>query len=166
MRYFLLLLALVGCSTTAFAQTPVPAGPTAAAQLAVSAPDTAAAIHRLFAAKRKRQVIITVATLGAAVGAGAVVLSSNQQTGGGGGGGYGILTSSGPLLDNRATGVLAIGVLMLPVALVEAVLFGGWSEKQEQQTLTGWQQRTESRFLKRRLKPKYFGPPPAASLYP
>jgi hypothetical protein len=51
---------------------------------------------------------------------------------------------------------------MLPVALVEAILFGGWNEKQEQQTLTGWQQRTESRFLKRRLKPKYFAAPPVA----
>jgi hypothetical protein len=106
-------------------------------------------------------MIISVTTLGAAAGAGAVVLSSNQQASGGGGG-YGILTSSGPLLDNRATGILAIGVLMLPVALVEAVLFGGWSEKQEQQTLAGWRQHTEARFLKRRLKPKYFVTLPAA----
>jgi hypothetical protein len=50
---------------------------------------------------------------------------------------------------------------MLPVALVEAMLFDGWNEKQEQQTLTGWRQHTESWFLKRRLQPKYFAVPPA-----
>ena len=122
-----------------------------------------AAIHRLFAAKRKRQVIISGATFGAAVGAVAVVVAtSNQQPSGGGGGGFGILTTSGPILDNQAVAVVGIGIIMVPVVLIEAILFGGWNKKQEQQTIEAWQQHKEARFLKRKLKPKYFVAPPPA----
>jgi hypothetical protein len=149
MRYLLLLLILLLAASSAEAQripTPVLRDSLPALQ---PVPDTAAAIHRLFAAKRKRQVIV-----------GAVVATSNQQPSGGGGGGFGILTNTGPILDGPGMSVLAVGVIMFPVVLLEAVIFGGWSKKQEQLTIDGWQQHKESQFLKRRLKSKYFAAPP------
>jgi hypothetical protein len=158
MRYLLLLLILLLAASSAEAQripTPVLRDSLPALQ---PVPDTAAAIHRLFAAKRKRQVIVGGTTFGVAVGA--VVATSNQQPSGGGGGGFGILTNTGPILDGPGMAVLAVGVIMFPVVLLEAVIFGGWSKKQEQLTIDGWQQHKESQFLKRRLKSKYFAAPP------
>ena len=163
MRYLFLLLTLLVAASCVEAQRI----PTAVLRDSLPAtqpvPDTAAAIHRLFAAKRKRQVIVSGATFGAAVGAAAVVATratSKQQPSGGGG--FGILTNTGPILDGPGVAVLAVGVITLPVVLLEAVLFGGWSKKQEQLTIDGWRQHKESRFLRHRLKPKYFVTSPPA----
>lgn len=162
MRFFLLLFALLGGGHAAFAQAAQAQPQPEVLRPALPNTDTAAAIHRLFTAKRKRQVIISGATFGVAVGAVVAVALSSQQPSGGGGGGFGILTTSGPILDNQAVAVMGIGITMIPVVLIEALLFGGWNKKQEQQTIEAWQQHKEARFLKRKLKPKYFAalPPP------
>jgi len=119
-------------------------------------PDTAAAIHRLFAAKRRRQVTVGVATMGAAIGALTIVSLSNQQSGrSGGGSGYGSLLS-GPIIDEQALAALVVGAITVPVMLGELVLFGGWSKKKEKRVITDWEQRRLARFFTRRLKPKYF----------
>jgi hypothetical protein len=158
-RCFLLIFALWYGVNTVYAQSATSAASLGSVPTAAPAPDTAVAIHRLFAAKRRRQVILSGATLVAALGTMALVSTNSQQVGGSGSSGYGSLPS-GPILDGPGVGVLAVGVIALPVALVEAVLVGGWSMKQEQQTIDGWRQHKEARFLKHRLKPKYFVTPP------
>jgi membrane protease YdiL (CAAX protease family) len=162
MRYFFLLLALLLAAGPAVAQHPVAAAWPDSLVAAQAAPDTAAAIHRLFAAKRHRQVVIGVATAGAAIGALAAVSLSNQQPSRSGGSGYGSLVS-GPIFDEQAIAMVAVGVITVPVALGELLLFGGWSKKKEQRVVADWERHKLARFFKRRLKPKYFVVPPSGA---
>jgi hypothetical protein len=154
MKNLLLLIVLLLVSIPSAAQDSTAAHPDSL-PTAQTAPDTAAAIHRLFAAKRRRQVTVGVATVGAAVGALAIVSLSTQQSGRSGGSGYGSLLS-GPIIDEQALAALAVGVITVPVMLGELVLFGGWSKKKEKRVLEDWEQHRLARFFKRRLKPKYF----------
>jgi hypothetical protein len=162
MRYFLLFLALLLAAGPAGAQTSLMMTRPDSLPVAQAAPDTAAAIHRLFAAKRRRQVVVGVATMGAAIGTLAIVSLSNQQPSRSSGSGSSLL--SGPLFDDQTVAALAVGVITVPVTLGELLLFGGWGKKKEQRVITDWEQRRLTRFFKRRLKPKYFVAPPARAL--
>lgn len=52
--------------------------------------------------------------------------------------------------------VALVGLVTVPVALVEALLLGGWGHKYEQQVIVAWQQQQLPRSIKHRLKPVYF----------
>jgi hypothetical protein len=160
MKCLLLLLVLLLAVKSAVAQNALAVPHPDSLPTAQAAPDTAAAIHWLFAAKRRRQVTVGVATMGAAVGVLAIVSLSTQQSGRSGGSGYGSLLS-GPIIDEQALAALAVGVITVPVMLGELVLFGGWSKKKEKRVIEDWEQHRLARFFKRRLKPKYFVVPPS-----
>jgi hypothetical protein len=149
----LLLLAALGLASLpattraqALGTTPAPAlAPLAAAP---AGPDTAAAIHRLFAAKRRRQGYVVGGTALVAVGATGVV-AANRPADTGSGNGFGVIAPNN--LD-----LAMVGVVAMPVVLVEALLLGGWGHKYERQVLATWQQHQLPRSVKRRLEPRYF----------
>lgn len=161
MKCLLLLLVLLLAVKSAVAQNILVVPQPDSLPTTQAAPDTAA-IHRLFAAKRRRQVTVGVATMGVAIGALTIVSASNQQTSKNRGSGTGLL--SGPIFDEQTFAALAVGAITVPVMLGELVLFGGWSKKKEQRVIEDLEQHRLARYFKRRLKPKYFvAPPPRAS---
>ena len=125
--------------------------PTIAPSLRPAAPDTVTALHRLFAAKRRRQGYIVGGTAGAAVGAaGLVVAGRPTEPSSSNGGGLGVIAPNN--LDLAMVGIVAV-----PVVLAEALLLGGWGHKYEQRVIATWQQQHQlPRAVKRRLKPRYF----------
>lgn len=133
----LLLLAglLVAGPLVAQTQQAAPAAP-----LTLAAPDTVAALHRLFAAKRKRQGYATGATALVAVGT-LIAINGNQPV-------------RGPGNSDLAA---AFGALItLPLIPVVAIGFGGWSARYERQVVEEWRQHRLPRHIKRTLKAKYF----------
>ena len=154
MRYFLLLLALLLAAGPAVAQTSPTAVRSDSLSVAQSAPDTAAAIHRLFVAKRHVFRYVALGTLTAATTAIVVVTTAPATESRSGGGGYGFgLGNSG---DNRGSVALGIGLTSVPVLLVETLFCAGWSRKKERRALEAWQRHQLSAFYHRKLKPKYF----------
>ncbi|MGI4759840.1 MAG: hypothetical protein ACRYF0_03980 [Janthinobacterium lividum] len=155
MKALLLLASLLLTGGSVAAQTaPVAAsaGLTAAAPTArLAAPDTLAALHRLFATKRQRQGYIVGGTVVAAVGtAGLVVANRPAESGSSNGGEFGVVAPNN--LDLAMVGVVAV-----PVVLAEALLLGGWGHKYEQRVIATWQQQHQlPRSVRRQLKPSYF----------
>ena len=143
MKPLLLLVALLLASGPAAAQALLPAAPLPAATgPTVSAPDTVAALHRLYAAKRRKLLPIVAGTVAAdAIGI-AVVGATVQNRG---------------LLDGRdilqglvgALGVIAVGT---------EVLFytGSYGRKKEERAVAAYQAHQLPRHLKRQLKARYF----------
>jgi hypothetical protein len=153
MKPLLLLAGLLLAVGRAAAQTPGGPAPAelSAATLApaLAAPDTLAAIQRLFAAKRRRQGYVVGGTAIAAVGTAGLV-ASNRPADSGGGNGFGVIAPNN--LDLAMAGLVAA-----PVMLAEALLLGGWEHKYERQVLAAWQQHHQlPRAVKRQLKPQYF----------
>jgi hypothetical protein len=141
MKSFLLLVALLGASGQTRAQISRSAA-RPDSLTASAAPDTLTAIHRLFAAKRKRQ--------GYATGATAVVAIATLIT----------LTNNQPA---RASGSNDLDALVgafvtLPLIPAVAIGFGGWGAKYERQVVEQWQQHRLPRQVKRALKANYFQP--------
>jgi hypothetical protein len=149
MRYFFLLLALLlAAQILSVATRP---DSLVAAQ---AAPDTAAAIRRLFVAKRHVFRYVALGTLAAAITAIVVVTTAPATESRSGGGGYGFgLGNSG---DNRGAVAFGIGLVSVPVLLVETLFCAGWSSKKERRALEAWQRHQLSTFYHRKLKPKYF----------
>lgn len=107
---------------------------------ASAAPDTVAALHRLFAAKRKRQGYATGATTLVAVGT-LIAINGNQPV-------------RGPGSSDLAA---AFGALVtLPLIPAVAIGFGGWGARYERQVVEEWRQHRLPRHVKRALKAKYF----------
>lgn len=154
MKPFLLLAGLLLATIPATAQTSevsASANLPAAPALAPAAPDTLAAIHRLFAARRQRRNYIVGGTLVAAAGtAGLVVANRPAESGSSNTGGFGVLAPNN--LD-----VAMVGIVTALVVPAEALLLGGWGHKYEQQVIATWQQQHQlPHAVKRRLKAQYF----------
>ena len=152
MKPFLLLAGLLLAASPAPAQTasgPGPA-PVPVAAPAPVAPDTLAAIHRLFAAKRRRSNLIVGGTLAAALGfAGVVVANRPAESSSSNGSGFGVVAPNN--LD-----LAMVGIVTALVVPTEALLLGGWGPKYEQQVAAAWQQHQLPRAVERRLKARYF----------
>ena len=141
MKYFFLLAVLLLAGGPAAAQTPRGATPpnSLASPLAAApaAPDTVAAIHRLFAARRERSVPFIL-------GAASVVLTGGVMMG----------TARSDLrqsVGGFSTGL--IGLIIMTYGLATAL---DYNKKSEQQAVEDFQMHKVPRYLKRRLKPKYF----------
>ena len=143
MRLLVLLLALLAACPGAQAQlvpvaTPTVLNSAAAPAPALAAPDTAAALHRLFAQRRHK----SHRTL--RVG-GALLL------------GAGLTAATAPAFKEfQGLGVLAVGALAaassVPVLATGLINKAAFSRKREQRTLLAWQQHRLPRPLKRMLE--------------
>jgi hypothetical protein len=135
MRYFLLLLALLLAISPAAAQTsPITTRPDSLLT-AQAAPDTAAAIHRLFAARRVRSYIIT----GLIVTPGAL----------------------GFLVDGNSIGTAVYPIAAAPYELANLICHRRYRKKAEKRALLAFQAHQLSPKIRRKLKPKYFTDAPA-----
>ncbi len=105
-----------------------------------AAPDTAAAIHRLFLAKRKRRIVVVAATV--VVGA----------------------VSSGVLLGTASTYDITFqavfGASFIPATVIagitELVCYNQYSRRHERQVIADYQSHSLPKPLRQKLKPKYF----------
>jgi hypothetical protein len=135
MRYFLLLLTLLVATGAAVAQKlPVVAQPDSAVA-AQAPPDTAAAIHRLFAARRARSYIIT----GLLVVPGAL----------------------GFLVDGNSIGAAVYPIAAAPYEVANLICYRRYRRKAEERALVAFQAQRLSPKIRRKLKPKYFTDAPA-----
>jgi peptidoglycan/LPS O-acetylase OafA/YrhL len=144
MKHRFLLVALLLASRPGFAQPRRPAArpDTLAMEPATPAPDTVAALHRLFAAKRKKLLPIVAGTVAADALGIAVV---------------GATVDSRGWVDSRALGQALVGVLGV-VAVGTEVLFytATYSRKKEQRAVAAYEAHQLPRHLKRQLKARYF----------
>ena len=135
MRYLLLLLALLLAAGPAAAQTSPLAARPDSLPTAQAAPDTAAAIHRLFAARRVRSYAIT----GLLVVPGAVSL----------------------LVDGHSIGTAVYPIAAAPFELANLICHRRYRRKAEMRALANFQTHQLSPKIRRKLKPKYFTDAPA-----
>jgi len=135
MRYFFLLLALLLAAGPAVAQNPVAAAQPDSLVAAQAAPDTAAAIHRLFAARRARSYIIT----------GLVVIPG----------------AIGLLVDGNSIGTAVYPIVAAPYELANLICHRRYRKKAEARALLAFQAHQLSPKIRRKLKPKYFTDAPA-----
>jgi hypothetical protein len=145
--YALLVVVLLAFTPSwLYAQQPQPvatlASPTAAPLAALpAATDTAAAIHRLFAAKRR---------LRTAVVAGTGLL-------------YVIAVVSGPdkygSYDGQFVRIFNYSPFLLGAVIGEFAYYGRYSHLRERRALDDWQAHRLSPEVRRRLAPRHFMPP-------
>jgi hypothetical protein len=113
-----------------------------AAQPSVAAPDTVAALHRLFAAKRKKLVPIVAGTL-VADATGIIIIGATVDGGG--------------LIDGRVLGQAMTGILGVIAVGTEVLFYTSiYSKKKEQRAIDAFKTHQLPRHLKRQLKAKYF----------
>jgi hypothetical protein len=153
MRYFFLplLLAILAVGPVGAQRLPASALPDSLL-LAQPAPDTAAAIRRLFAAKRKRCGYLVGGTVVTTAVVAGILLSAPQPTPSGGG--FGILVGGG--LDSNAINAAGVCLVGVPVLMAELLLCGGWGRKNEQRAINAYEAHQLPSSVKRRLKAKYF----------
>ena len=138
----LLLLAalwLIGYAAVAQATPPLPR-PEAPALAGPGAPtDTVAALHRLFAERRRRRNVIVGVTGGLTLAAVVSIASDNHGSG-------------------DFAGVIAVfyGILGGVVATSELFFFKKYSTKNEQRAVDSFQAHRLPDELRRKLKPQYF----------
>jgi hypothetical protein len=149
MRSLLCSLALLLAVTSIKAQDSLTIPQASSLTAFQAVPDTAAAIHRLFAAKRKTCTYVMGGTA-LAVGAGSLTALSQPSRGTGGGGGF----SAG--VDGRPIIATFIGVLGVPVLGAELLLLGGWGHRKEQRAIDAFEKHQLSNNLKRKLTLRYF----------
>jgi len=157
MRCFLLLLLLfAGNAAFAQARSPVSRPDSAVAgALGPAAPDTLAAIHELFATRRRQQ---TFGALGIVVATGAAIAfisASAHSSGSGGGGAYGI-NFPGPGNDDSNITSLGVGILAIPTLAGELLFFDRYNRKHERQAVKDCRAHKLPKPLIKKLKPKYF----------
>jgi hypothetical protein len=145
MKYLFLVIAMLLATQSAVAQ-PLsqpsrPASLAASLPTPLAAPDTVAALHRLFAAKRKRNSHFFIGTLGVAALGGVVV---------------GTAPSTWAGLDQAVLGIAIIALVGLPAMVAEVVIALDYNKKSEQQAIESFQARKLPRYLKRKMKAKYF----------
>ncbi|MGI4736445.1 MAG: hypothetical protein ACRYG7_14820 [Janthinobacterium lividum] len=144
MKYVLLLLSLLLASSPAGAQA-IPSKTSVAAPVA---PDTVAALHRLFAYKRKKLLPIVAGT----VAADAVVLGVVSAT----------VPSEG-WIDSRAIGQALTVMLGGVVVVAEVLFYRAYSPKKEQRAIADFEAHRLPRSIRRQLKGRYFEDLPAAA---
>ena len=140
MRLFVLLLALLLACPGAQAQL-VPAAPPAAlgpVGTSPAPPDTAAALHRLFARQRHKSHTTWGAGSALLVGSSVLVASLAHETG---------YQNLAPYLS----GILGI-VVSVPLTVTGLLRNAAYSKKQEQRALLAWQRHSLPRRLKRGLE--------------
>ena len=157
MRPYLLLAALLLANGAAFAQTALPISrpdSAVAGAPAPAAPDTLAALHRLFATRQQRRNYAVGGTLLATAAGVAVVGNSPRHSNGGGSSGYGSL--GGPTL--YFTGLEEFLVLAFGAVGIggEVLYYSQYSEKNEHRAAEAFRAHQLPQGLKRKLKPKFF----------
>ena len=145
MKPLLLLLILLLASGLAGAQAPRLAAPpdslTVPLAIAPTAPDTVAALHRLFATKRKNNKRFLAGTAGVAA-IGGVVLGTAPP---------GFIIS-----EQAGLGIAIIAFVSFPAFVVEAVMAVEYSKKNEQRAIESYQAHQLPRHRVRQLKARYF----------
>lgn len=139
MKTLLLLVALLLAHRPGAAQrvrTATSPDSVVAAQLA--APDTVAAIHRLFAARRQQRNLIALGAVGAAGLGTGITPTSNDR-----------MFTSGDYAKLYGAGAAAI-------IAVDFAFGNSHSRKNEQRALADFQAHRLPRYLRRQLKAKYF----------
>ena len=149
MRLFLFILLLcallLGSRTPARAQAAaLPA--TYRADSLAAATDTAAALHRLFAAKRRLRTVLVGGTVVA------YLVAVNT------GGNYG--TYNGEFVRT-----ILYTPPALAVVLGEVLFYGRYSRYRETRALSEWEQHRLAPETRRHLRPRYFHPRPHATLF-
>lgn len=158
MRCYLLLLVLLLAGQAAFAQDRPPVSQpdsAVAGAPAPAAPDTMAALHRLFAKRRRQQTfgaLGIVAGTGAAIG---LISAFAHSSGGGGGGAYGI-TFSGSGNDDSNITSLGVGILAIPVLAGELLYFDRYNRKREREAGSAFEAHQLPKWLRHSLKSKFF----------
>jgi len=143
-RFTPLLLAFLLAAGPLLAQnTPAIALPALlAAASPAGVPDTAAAIHRLFAAKRKKLLFILLGTVTAEV-AGQAVIGATVH------GGTGVI-------NERDADHFLAALVAVPVVIAEGLFYAQYNRKHEQQALAEQQAHQLPKHLRRQLKARYF----------
>ncbi len=143
MRCYLLLLVLLLAGQAVFAQDRPPVSQPDSAVAGVpapAAPDTVAALHRLFADRRRRRNFIVgytgVVTLGAIVASGAE-------------------TSNSSIVPPAAVATI-FGILGGVAVAGELAFFSKYSRQKEQRTVDDFQAHRLDWGLRRKLKPRHF----------
>ena len=139
MRYLFLFVALLLATNPAVAQGSLTTAQLDTLVATQAAPDTAAAIHRLFVAKRRVIRYAASGTLLAAVAA--IIVVTNAEAG---------------FIDTRGVAASGIGLIGGAALLGETLSYIDWSRKKERLALEAWQQHRLSAFYHRKLKAKYF----------
>ena len=113
-----------------------------------AAPDTVAAIHRLFAARRQQRNLVALGAVGAA----------------------GLGTAATPIPNgtffNRGDYAKVYGIGAAAIIAVDFAFGNSHSRKNEQRALDDWQAHQLPRHLKRQLKARYFQDLPPAAYAP
>jgi peptidoglycan/LPS O-acetylase OafA/YrhL len=144
MKHLFFLVALLLASRLGSAQTLGSAArpDTLAMGPATPALDTVAALHRLFAAKRKKRLPIVAGTIAADALGIAVV---------------GATVDSGGWVDDRALGQALVGVLGVIMVGTEVLFYtAAYSRKKEERAVAAYEAHQLPRHLKRQLKARYF----------
>ncbi|AMJ65247.1 hypothetical protein [Hymenobacter sp. PAMC 26628] len=139
MRCYLLLLVLLLAGSTAFAQARPPVSrpdSAVAGALAPAAPDTLAAIHKLFATRRRQQTFGALGIVAAAV-AGIAIEQLSSDT-------------------DKNLNALGTGVLAVPVLAVELFAFDAFNRKHERQAANDFKAHKPDKWLRRKLKSRFF----------
>jgi len=168
MHYFFLLLVLLVATGAAVAQKlPVATRPDSVVAAPV-APDTAAAIHRLFAGRRQRRDIIA-ASLGLSLVAGTIgslVTAENPGTTGG----RSILnldgapgsssgnTGSQSSTSGAATGWVLCAALPWPFIAIDYAAYADYSRKREKKAVAAYEAGHLSSRIRKELLAKYLQP--------
>ena len=132
MKSRLLLIALLLAAAPAIAQnSPIVARPDLL-PAAQATPDTVAALHRLFAARRGKSYILTAVI----VGPGVLVLLAGGS--------------------NSSAGSLVYAIAASPYELANLICHRRYRKKAEERALMNFRAHRLSPKIRRRLKPKYF----------
>lgn len=151
MRSFLWLLALLAAAPALAQTTPPPTDAARVTTPTTGAADTIAALHRLFAARRKLRTVITsglaVSTaLGFALAATPAPIPHSPGFGGG--------------LNISTGNIIGVGTIVasVPALGVELLYLHRYSRRREAEAVAAFQTHQLTQRLRRRLKPKYFRP--------
>ena len=140
--FFLMSLLLAGRPGLAQVSPPLAQPATFAAGPSAPAPDTVAALHRLYAAKRHKLLPIVAGTI-AADAAGIAIVGATVQTGG--------------LLDSRAIQQVLVGALGVLAVGTEVLFYTyGYGRKKEERAVAAFEAHQLPRHLRRQLKARYF----------
>lgn len=150
MKLLLLFALLLGCRP-ARAQSADTLAPRLPAVAQAAPPDTAAALHRLFAHKRRIRSYVVAGTALAVAATAAVVASQPEHHGSPG---FGVIE---PISPGEIAGVL-VGGIGVPIIIGELLYYGQYSRRNEARALELLRVHQLPHYLRRKLKPKYFAP--------
>ncbi|RZK25492.1 MAG: hypothetical protein EOO63_15965 [Hymenobacter sp.] len=140
MRYLLYFLFLLGAAGSAVAQNAPVTTQSDSLSVAQAAPDTAAAIHRLFAAKRHQSAFVISATVG--TGLLSLLLAENTR--------HTYTIDATPIV---ATGV---SLLSIPATAVEIAYYQQFTRRKERRALMACKAHKLPARIKHHLRPVYF----------